>query len=37
VILAGMGTFALTFVLNGQVGRDFIPADDQNEFQAVFD
>jgi hydrophobe/amphiphile efflux-1 (HAE1) family protein len=37
VILAGMGTFALTFLLNGRVGRDFIPADDQSEFQAVFD
>jgi HAE1 family hydrophobic/amphiphilic exporter-1 len=37
VILAGVGTFALTFALNGRVGRDFIPADDQSEFQAVFD
>ncbi len=37
VILVAAGTFALTFVLNGRVGRDFIPADDQSEFQAIFD
>ena len=37
VILVAVGTFALTFVLNGRVGRDFIPADDQNEFQAIID
>jgi HAE1 family hydrophobic/amphiphilic exporter-1 len=37
VILVALGTFAMTFRLNSLVGRDFIPADDQNEFQAVFD
>src|SRR6266478_2605931 len=37
VIAVALGAFSLTFVLNGRVGRDFIPADDQNEFQAVFD
>jgi HAE1 family hydrophobic/amphiphilic exporter-1 len=37
VISVGLGTFALTFLVNGRVGRDFIPADDQNEFQAIID
>jgi len=37
VILAAVGTFALIFPLNQMVGRDFIPADDQGEFQAIFD
>jgi HAE1 family hydrophobic/amphiphilic exporter-1 len=37
VILVALGTFAMTFRLNSMVGRDFIPADDQNEFQAVID
>src|SRR6202022_1491380 len=37
VILVALGAFALTFRLNGLVGRDFIPADDQNEFQAIID
>jgi HAE1 family hydrophobic/amphiphilic exporter-1 len=36
IVLAG-ATFALTFPLNGLVGRDFIPPDDQNELTAVFD
>jgi hydrophobic/amphiphilic exporter-1 (mainly G- bacteria), HAE1 family len=37
VILLAVATFALTFPLNGVVGRDFIPPDDQNELTAVFD
>jgi HAE1 family hydrophobic/amphiphilic exporter-1 len=37
VALGALGVFALTIPLNGLVGRDFIPADDQNEFQAIFD
>jgi len=37
VILVALGAFALTSPLNGLVGRDFIPADDQSEFQAIFD
>ena len=37
VVVVALGAFALTFPLNGLVGRDFIPADDQNEFQAIFD
>ena len=37
VVLVALGAFALTYPLNGLVGRDFIPADDQNEFQAIFD
>ncbi|PWU02423.1 MAG: AcrB/AcrD/AcrF family protein [Terriglobia bacterium] len=37
VVLVALATFALTWPLNGLVGRDFIPADDQSEFQAVFD
>ena len=37
VILIALGTFALTFPLNGLVGRDFIPPDDQNELTVVFD
>src|SRR3984893_15027377 len=37
VILVAIGTFALTFKLNTLVGRDFIPADDQGEFQAIID
>jgi len=37
VILIAIGTFALTFKLNTVVGRDFIPADDQNEFQAIIE
>ena len=37
VALVALGAFALTYPLNSLVGRDFIPADDQGEFQAVFD
>ena len=37
VVLVALGTFALTIPLNALVGRDFIPADDQDEFQAIFD
>ena len=37
VILLAAATFALTFPLNGLVGRDFIPPDDQNELTVVFD
>jgi HAE1 family hydrophobic/amphiphilic exporter-1 len=37
VIVLAAATFALTFLLNGLVGRDFIPPDDQNELTAVFD
>jgi len=37
VILVALATFGSTFYLNRLVGRDFIPADDQNEFQAIFD
>ena len=37
VILLAVATFALTFPLNGLVGRDFIPPDDQNELTVVFD
>ena len=37
IVLVALGVFALTYPLNRLVGRDFIPADDQNEFQAVID
>jgi hydrophobic/amphiphilic exporter-1 (mainly G- bacteria), HAE1 family len=37
VILTALGTFALTWPLNGLVGRDFIPPDDQSELTMVFD
>jgi len=37
VILVALGTWALTYPLNHLVGRDFIPADDQSEFQAIID
>jgi HAE1 family hydrophobic/amphiphilic exporter-1 len=37
IVLVALGVFGLTYPLNGLVGRDFIPADDQNEFQAVID
>jgi HAE1 family hydrophobic/amphiphilic exporter-1 len=37
VVLVALGTFALTFPLSSLVGRDFIPADDQGEFQVIFD
>jgi HAE1 family hydrophobic/amphiphilic exporter-1 len=37
VILLAVATFATTFPLNGLVGRDFIPPDDQNELTMVFD
>ena len=37
VVLIALGTFALTFPLNKLVGRDFIPADDQSEFQVIID
>jgi hydrophobic/amphiphilic exporter-1 (mainly G- bacteria), HAE1 family len=37
VILLVVAVFALTFPLNGLVGRDFIPPDDQNELTTVFD
>ena len=37
IVLVALGVFALTYPLNNLVGRDFIPADDQNEFQAVID
>jgi hydrophobic/amphiphilic exporter-1 (mainly G- bacteria), HAE1 family len=37
VILLAVAVFALTFPLNGLVGRDFIPPDDQNELTMVFD
>jgi HAE1 family hydrophobic/amphiphilic exporter-1 len=37
VMLVALGVFAATFVLNGLVGRDFIPADDQSELTVVFD
>jgi hydrophobe/amphiphile efflux-1 (HAE1) family protein len=37
VIVAALGTFALTFPLNSLVGRDFIPVDDQGDFQVIFD
>jgi HAE1 family hydrophobic/amphiphilic exporter-1 len=37
VVLVALGTFALTFPLNSLVGRDFVPVDDQGEFQVVFD
>jgi HAE1 family hydrophobic/amphiphilic exporter-1 len=37
VALGALGVFALTIPLNSLVGRDFIPADDQDEFQAIFD
>ena len=37
VITLALGAFSLTFLLNSRVGRDFIPPDDQNEFQAIID
>jgi HAE1 family hydrophobic/amphiphilic exporter-1 len=37
IVLVALGVFALTYPLNKLVGRDFIPADDQNEFQAIID
>jgi HAE1 family hydrophobic/amphiphilic exporter-1 len=37
IVLVALGVLALTYPLNSLVGRDFIPADDQNEFQAVID
>lgn len=37
VILVALATFGSTFYLNRLVGRDFIPADDQSEFQAIFE
>ncbi len=37
VVLVALGTFALTIPLNSLVGRDFIPPDDQGEFQVIFD
>jgi hydrophobic/amphiphilic exporter-1 (mainly G- bacteria), HAE1 family len=37
IVLVAVAVFALTYPLNSMVGRDFIPADDQNEFQAVID
>jgi HAE1 family hydrophobic/amphiphilic exporter-1 len=37
IVLVALGVFALTYPLNGLVGRDFIPADDQNEFQAIIE
>jgi len=37
IVLIALGVFALTYPLNGLVGRDFIPADDQNEFQAIIE
>ena len=37
VVLVALGTFALTVPLNSLVGRDFIPADDQGEFQVIFE
>ncbi len=36
-VLVALGTFARTFPLNALVGRDFIPADDQNEMTLIFD
>ena len=33
VVAVALATFALTFPLNALVGRDFIPPDDQSEFQ----
>ncbi|HJZ69064.1 MAG TPA: efflux RND transporter permease subunit, partial [Blastocatellia bacterium] len=33
VVLIALATFALTFPLNALVGRDWIPPDDQSEFQ----
>ena len=32
-VVVALATFALTFPLNAMVGRDFIPPDDQSEFQ----
>jgi len=37
VIVLAAAIFATTFPLNGLVGRDFIPPDDQNELTMVFD
>jgi HAE1 family hydrophobic/amphiphilic exporter-1 len=37
VVLVALATFALIFPLNRLVGRDFIPADDQGDFQVIFD
>lgn len=37
ILLIAAGTFALIFPLNSMVGRDFIPADDQNELNVVMD
>ncbi len=37
IVLVALGTFALVFPLNSRVGRDFIPADDQNELNASID
>jgi HAE1 family hydrophobic/amphiphilic exporter-1 len=37
VILVALACVASTVPLNQLVGRDFIPADDQNEFQAIID
>ena len=37
VVCVALCVFALILPLNGVVGRDFIPADDQNEFQAIID
>jgi hydrophobic/amphiphilic exporter-1 (mainly G- bacteria), HAE1 family len=37
VVLVALGTFALTFPLNSLVGRDFVPVDDQGEFQVIFE
>src|SRR6202049_1627776 len=37
VAMVFLGGFSLIFVLNGLVGRDFIPPDDQSELTAVFD
>jgi len=37
VVLIALATIALTIPLNSLVGRDFIPADDQGDFQVIFD
>ena len=37
VVLAAVGVFLFTFPLNSKIGRDFIPADDQNEMQVMLD
>ncbi len=37
VVIIAVGVFAMIFPINSMVGRDFIPSDDQSEFQVIID